>query len=186
VIDADTGINLPDFRASERCFQLLSQVAGRAGRGPKGGEVLIQTRVPGHHAVRCALAHDYDAFVAEELAGRREPPYPPNVRLANVVVSGTSEGAVAACADRAAAWVRRLAARADAGAGDGAAPTVVVVGPAPCPVERIKQRWRWHFLARAEQPAALTRLLRYFAERFDVPKQHGLRVAIDRDPVALL
>jgi hypothetical protein len=111
VIDADTGINLPDFRASERCFQLLSQVAGRAGRGPKGGEVLIQTRVPGHHAVRCALAHDYAAFVAEELAGRREPPYPPTVRLANVVVSGTSERAVAACADRAAAWLRKLAAR---------------------------------------------------------------------------
>jgi primosomal protein N' (replication factor Y) len=62
----------------------------------------------------------------------------------------------------------------------------VVVGPAPCPVERIKQRWRWHFLVRAEQPAALTRALRYFAERFAVPKRDGLRVAIDRDPVALL
>jgi len=186
VIDADTGINLPDFRASERCFQLLSQVAGRAGRGPKGGEVLIQTRVPGHHAVRCALAHDYAAFVAEELAGRREPPYPPTVRLANVVVSGTSERAVAACADRAAAWLRKLAARmAPGGAGD-APGAPVVVGPAPCPVERIKQRWRWHFLVRAEQPAAMTRVLRYFAERFEVPKRDGLRVAIDRDPTALL
>jgi primosomal protein N' (replication factor Y) len=182
VIDADTGINLPDFRASERCFQLLSQVAGRAGRGPKGGEVLIQTRVPTHHAVRCALAHDYMAFVAEELAGRREPPYPPTVRLANVVVSGTSERAVAANADRAAAWLRKLSARM--AATDGTAP--VVVGPAPCPVERIKQRWRWHFLVRAEQPAALTRALRYFAERFEVPKRDGLRVAIDRDPSALL
>jgi primosomal protein N' (replication factor Y) len=196
VIDADTGINLPDFRASERCFQLLSQVAGRAGRGPKGGEVLIQTRVPGHHAVRCALAHDYAAFVAEELAGRREPPYPPNVRLANVVVSGTREGAVADCADAAAGWVRALARRMGAAApnagpnaapdADGGGPAVVVVGPAPCPVERIKTRWRWHFLVRAEQPAALTRALRYFAERFAVPKRDGLRVAIDRDPVALL
>src|SRR5690606_36210944 len=64
-IDADVGINLPDFRASERCFQLLSQVAGRAGRGAKGGRVLIQTRTPEHHAVRCAVAHDYDAFVHE-------------------------------------------------------------------------------------------------------------------------
>src|SRR4030095_14794985 len=75
VIDADVGINLPDFRASERCFQLLSQVAGRAGRGPKGGEVLIQTRVPAHHAVRCAVAHDYHAFVKEELKGRETPAY---------------------------------------------------------------------------------------------------------------
>ncbi len=182
VIDADTGINLPDFRASERCFQLLSQVAGRAGRGPKGGEVLIQTRVPGHHAVRCALAHDYAGFVAEELAGRREPPYPPTVRLANVVVSGATERAVAACADRAAEWLRRLAARPGA---DGGEP-LAVVGPAPCPVERIKQRWRWHFLVRGAQPAQMTRALRYFAERFEVPKRDGLRVAIDRDPVALL
>ncbi len=67
VVDADVGINLPDFRASERCFQLLSQVAGRAGRGPKGGQVLIQTRLPSHHAVQCAVTHDYHTFVREEL-----------------------------------------------------------------------------------------------------------------------
>src|SRR5215208_3933245 len=91
VIDADVGINLPDFRASERCFQLLSQVAGRAGRGPKGGRVLIQTREPSHHAVRCALAHDYEGFVREEMEGRTRPPYPPMVRVANVVFSGTAE-----------------------------------------------------------------------------------------------
>src|SRR6476469_9206803 len=70
VVDADVGINLPDFRASERCFQLLSQVAGRAGRGPKGGQVFIQTRSPSHHAVKCAVTHDYHRFVEEELAGR--------------------------------------------------------------------------------------------------------------------
>ena len=91
VVDADVGINLPDFRASERCFQLLSQVAGRAGRGPKGGRVLIQTRVPSHHAVRCAVKHDYATFVREELEGRVNPPYPPNVRLVNIVFSGTDE-----------------------------------------------------------------------------------------------
>src|SRR4029434_1683625 len=90
VIDADVGINLPDFRASERCFQLLSQVAGRAGRGPKGGRVLIQTRVPAHHAVRCAVAHDYEKFVEQEYEGRVSPPYPPTVRVANVVFSGTT------------------------------------------------------------------------------------------------
>ncbi|HYW49999.1 MAG TPA: primosomal protein N', partial [Gemmatimonadaceae bacterium] len=76
VIDADVGINLPDFRASERCFQLLSQVAGRAGRGAKGGEVFIQTREPTHHAVTCAVTHDYLRFADEELRGRRQPAYP--------------------------------------------------------------------------------------------------------------
>ena len=106
VIDADVGINLPDFRASERCFQLLSQVAGRAGRGPKGGGVLIQTRAPTHHAVRCAVTHDYRAFVDEELKGRTHPPYPPTVRLANVVVSGPEEEGTRAPGDE----DRRLAA----------------------------------------------------------------------------
>jgi primosomal protein N' (replication factor Y) len=180
VIDADTGINLPDFRASERCFQLLSQVAGRAGRGPKGGRVLIQTRVPTHHAVRCAVRHDYTGFVDEELGGRGSPPYPPTIRLANVVLSGTEEKATAELAERAAAWIEKLLARATT------AETVHLIGPAPCPVERIKQRWRWHFLLKAERPAELTRVARYFLQRFPVPKRAGLRVAFDRDPVALL
>ena len=179
VIDADVGINLPDFRASERSFQLLSQVAGRAGRGPKGGEVVIQTRVPTHHAVRCAVAHDYEAFVRQELPARANPPYPPLVRLANVVCSGTDEEATAQLALAAADWLRQLlAARA--------IQAVAVVGPAPCPVERIKRRWRWHLLLRGEQPAALGRVARYFVQRFPVPPRHDLRVALDRDPVALL
>jgi primosomal protein N' (replication factor Y) len=179
VVDADIGINLPDFRASERCFQLLSQVAGRAGRGPKGGRVLIQTRVPDHHAVRFAVAHDYKAFVDHELAGRVTPPYPPNIRLANVVFSGTTEAATAALATSAATWLHALMRKRPV-------PGVSVVGPAPCPVERIKNRWRWHVLIKAEQPRELTRLSRYFLERFPVPKDNAMRVTLDRDPVALL
>jgi primosomal protein N' (replication factor Y) len=179
VIDADVGINLPDFRASERCFQLLSQVAGRAGRGPKGGEVFIQTRSPLHHAVRCAVTHDYHAFVKEELAGRITPAYPPNRRLANVVMSGTQEEATARLATKAAAWLHRLIVRGDVAG-------VTVIGPAPCPVERVKQRWRWHVLIKAERPGELGRVARYLVERFEVPKQFGLRVTVDRDPVALL
>ena len=179
VIDADVGINLPDFRASERCFQLLSQVAGRAGRGPKGGEVIIQTRSPSHHAVRFALTHDYHAFVADELAGRRHPVYPPYVRIANVVLSGTQEDATARLATRAAAWLHKLLAARPA-------PGVSIIGPAPCPVERVQQRWRWHVLIKAERPAELGRVARYLVERFEIPKQFGLRMTVDRDPVALL
>jgi primosomal protein N' (replication factor Y) len=179
VIDADVGINLPDFRASERCFQLLSQVAGRAGRGPKGGEVLIQTRAPSHHAVRCAVTHDYHAFVEQELAGRRFPAYPPNVRIANVVLSGTQEDATARLATRAAAWLHKLLAARPA-------PGITVIGPAPCPVERVKQRWRWHVLIKAERPHELGRVAQYLVERFEIPKQFGLRMTVDRDPVALL
>jgi len=179
VIDADIGINLPDFRASERCYQLLSQVAGRAGRGPKGGEVLIQTRAPTHHAVRCAVTHDYHAFVKEELAGRARPAYPPTLRLANVVLSGTQEEATARLATKAAAWLHRLIARSDVHG-------VTVIGPAPCPVERVKNRWRWHVLIKSERPQELGRVGRYLVERFEIPKQFGLRMTLDRDPVALL
>jgi primosomal protein N' (replication factor Y) len=178
VVDADVGINLPDFRASERCFQLLSQVAGRAGRGPKGGHVFIQTRVPTHHAVRCALAHDYHSFVREEFDGRVKPPYPPNVRIANVGFSGTTEEATARLAARCAAWLHALVAKVES--------PVTIVGPAPSPVERIKNRWRWHLLLKSEQPRDLTRVLRYLAERFETPKGAQLRLTIDRDPVSLL
>jgi primosomal protein N' (replication factor Y) len=177
VIDADVGINLPDFRASERCFQLLSQVAGRAGRGPKGGEVLIQTRAPSHHAVRCAVTHDYRAFVDQELEGRRHPPYPPTLRLANVVVSGTQEEGTARLATKTAAWLHRLIAK-------GKIAGVTVIGPAPCPVERVKQRWRWHVLIKAERAGELGRVARYLVERF--PVEAGYRMTVDRDPVQLL
>lgn len=177
VVDADVGINLPDFRASERCFQLLSQVAGRAGRGPKGGKVLIQTRVPSHHAVRCAVTHDYTTFVREELEGRVDPPYPPNLRLANIVLSGTNDRATAALATNGADWLRDLL-RTHAVAG------VTLVGPAPCPIERVKTRWRWHVLLKSGNAGELTRVCRYFMERFPVPA--ALRVTLDRDPVALL
>ncbi|HUQ83610.1 MAG TPA: primosomal protein N' [Gemmatimonadaceae bacterium] len=179
VIDADVGINLPDFRSSERCFQLLSQVAGRAGRGPKGGRVLIQTRMPGHHAVVCAVAHDYSRFVTEELQGRREPAYPPTTRLANVVFSGLREADTQQLAQRAADRLRRaLASHGN---------QVLVIGPAPCAIERVKTRWRWHLLIKSSNPALLTRACRFLVERLEVPKDKSqLRVALDRDPVSLL
>jgi primosomal protein N' (replication factor Y) len=177
VVDADVGINLPDFRASERCFQLISQVSGRAGRGPKGGQVFIQTRVPSHHAVRCAVTHDYHTFVREELEGRVRPPYPPNVRLANIVFSGTSPTATADLATAAGDWIGGLIR-------SQSLVDVSIVGPAPAPIERVKTRWRWHVLLKSHNSGEMTRLCRYFMERFPVPP--ALRVTLDRDPVALL
>ena len=180
VVDADVGINLPDFRASERCFQLLSQVAGRAGRGPKGGRVLIQTRLPSHHAVRCAVTHDYPGFVKQELDGRIDPPYPPNVRITNVVFSGITERAAADLAEAGAEWLRALLEGREEGK------HMTLLGPAPCPVERIKNRWRWHLVLKSASAREMTRVARYFLERFDVPGTAQLRVTVDRDPVSLL
>jgi primosomal protein N' (replication factor Y) len=122
--------------------------------------------------------HDYEGFVKEELPQRAEPGYPPALRLANVLFTGEDERATAALAGRAADWLRRLL-RAQKSA-------VTLVGPAPCPIERIKSRWRWHLLLKSRNSGQMTRVLRYFAEKYKVPEKDGLRVVIDRDPVALL
>jgi primosomal protein N' (replication factor Y) len=177
VVDADVGINLPDFRASERCFQLLSQVAGRAGRGPKGGQVLIQTRVPNHHAVKCAVTHDYERFADAEIKGRTQPVYPPFIRLANVVFSGPVESEVARITEEGSEWLRQLIMQRGIQG-------MSVIGPAPCPIERIKNRFRWHVLIKSEGAGELTRVGRFFMERFDVTGEN--RVTFDREPVSLL
>jgi primosomal protein N' (replication factor Y) len=179
VIDADVGINLPDYRSAERTYQLLAQVAGRAGRGAKGGHVIIQTRLGSHHAVRCAVLHDYGCFVTHELAERQSPPYPPVVSLANVILSGSDEQQVAEAAQDAANWLQRLIAAK-------ALEDLRVIGPAPSPVERIKQRWRWHLLVRAQASRQLTTVLQYFSTHYKVPDRSNLRMVIDRDPMSLL
>lgn len=179
VVDADTGLHLPDFRAAERSFQLVAQVAGRAGRGAAGGRVLVQTRTPDHYALRWAAAHDYEGFAARELEVRRRPPYPPWVALVNVVVSGPEEAHVAAAATDLAEWLRRL--------GAARAPDALeVVGPAPAPLVRLKARWRWHLLLRSPQRGQLGRILRYASRRASRVTGRRVRVTFDRDPISLL
>jgi primosomal protein N' (replication factor Y) len=174
VVNADVGLHLPDFRASERTFQLLSQVAGRAGRGTLGGEVLVQTSLPEHYAIRAAVTHDYEAFAARELAERRPAGYPPWVRLLNAVVSSPDRRLAASAAEGAATWMRqRLGGAAD------------IVGPAPSPIERLHGRWRWHFFVRAAAARAVGDAARALAEELVLPAG-DVRLAIDRDPVALL
>ena len=178
VVNADVGLNLPDFRASERTFQLLTQVAGRAGRGALGGEVLVQTSLPGHYAIRAALDHDYHTFAARELEERANPEYPPHCRLANIVLSGIAEIAAQEAAADAAAWVAALLEHDD---------TIQLTGPAPCPIDRVRGRWRWHFLLRSRNARALGAVLARLHREY--PLKAGaaqLRMAIDRDPVQLL
>jgi primosomal protein N' (replication factor Y) (superfamily II helicase) len=178
VVDADTGLHVPDFRSAERTFQLIAQVAGRAGRGPRGGEVLVQTRTPGHPALVAAARHDFEAFAGAELAARREPAYPPHVELANVLLSGTAEASVADAAVEVAAWLRQLVTARGL--------PLEVVGPAPAPLARIKGRWRWHLLVRGEVRGPLGPLLRYAARRAPHAAGGPVRLVVDRDPVSLL
>ena len=173
VVDADVGINLPDFRASERCFQLLSQVAGQSGARAKGGRSADPDACP--DASRRASAPSRTTMPvssSRSSTAARSPSYPPNVRLANVVFSGTTEAETAHLATSATTWLHALLAQAPM-------PGLSIIGPAPCPVERIKNRWRWHVLIKAEHPAELTRVGRYFIERFKVPKGGDLRVTFD-------
>jgi primosomal protein N' (replication factor Y) (superfamily II helicase) len=174
-VDADTGLYLPDFRAAERTFQLLAQVAGRAGRGPKGGRVLIQTRHPTHHALVWAAQHDTEGFLREERELRVEPPYPPATSLVNLVLSGPSEREVGIQAAQLAEWCTAIVERHELG--------ITVLGPAPCPLARIKDRWRWHVLLKGSSES-LGRMVRYAARR--LTRKGTTRVAIDRDPVSLL
>jgi primosomal protein N' (replication factor Y) len=177
VINADVGIHLPDFRASERTFQLLSQVAGRTGRGELGGEVLVQTSLPDHFAVKAALNHDFPAFATRELREREEPPYPPHIRLVNLLVSSPDLDEAAKEAERSAAWLRSRASR------HGGA--LEVVGPAPAPIEKLHGRWRWHMLLRSVSPASIGSILTSYLENHR-PQGRDVRIVVDRDPVALL
>lgn len=176
VVDADTGLNLPDFRAAERSFQLLAQVGGRAGRGPRGGKVLVQTRCPDHHALVHAAEHDTEGFLAAELALRESPPAPPVLALVNLVVSGLDEIEVGVTAARVADWCQRLI--------DRHALPVTVLGPAPCPVARIKEHWRWHAVLRGPS-RELGRIVRTAARSLG-RRGREPAIVIDRDPVSML
>ena len=174
VVDADTALHLPDFRAAERTFQLVAQVAGRAGRGPAGGRVYVQTRVPDHHAIRAAAAHDVGAFAAAELPQRAEPNpvYPPYAGLVRFVATAVREDRAEEAAGRVAAWLRRAN-------HERLADALTVLGPAPCPIPRLKGRWRWHVLVKCGTPGPLGRIVRAWRGRAG-------GVVVDRDPVSLL
>jgi primosomal protein N' (replication factor Y) (superfamily II helicase) len=172
VLNADAPLSLPDFRAAERAFHLLVQVAGRAGRGDVPGTVLIQTWQPEHPAVSLAREHDVNGFVERELADRRALGYPPYSRIALVRVDAVEEGRARAAAERLATLARKHA------AGE-----VEILGPAPAPLERLRNRYRFRFMARAKERAPLRRVLLAVAR---APNDRAVRVAIDVDPVNML
>jgi primosomal protein N' (replication factor Y) len=175
VVDADTGLHFPDFRAGERTFQLVAQVAGRAGRGPRGGRVFVQTRAPDHHAIRAAAVHSVAQFAAAELPLRSppHPPYPPRTGLVRFVVATNDQARTAELAERVATWLRRASTERLDGA-------LTVLGPAPCPLMRLKGKWRWHVLGKSAEPRVLGRVVRAWRA-----KAHRA-VTVDRDPVSLL
>ena len=149
VLSADAALRLPDFRAAERTFQLLTQVAGRAGRGDRPGRVLVQAFRPDHPALSSLVHQDFEAFAGRELAGRRLLRYPPAAGLAQVIVRDAD---LARAEERAAGIARRLR---EAGEGK-----VAVLGPTAAPLARLRGQWRIQILARALKRARLGEVLR--------------------------
>jgi len=184
VLHADSALHMPDFRASERTFQLVSQVAGRAGRGERPGRVLVQTWHPQHHAIRLAMAHDFNSFAEREMRFRQGLWYAPFARLVMFRVSAEQERA----GQRAAALCRDLveAVAREVVTGPG---QLRVLGPSPSPVYRARGRFRWQVLVKACDHRTMGRLVDALAGTLgDAVKKEGgaARLVIDRDPVSML
>ena len=172
VVDADVALHLPDFRAAERTFQLVAQVAGRTGRGRRPGRVLVQTYSPESPAILHAARHDYESFVAWELPLRRDSLAAPFGRVVRLLARGRDEDRVRTYLD---ALTARLRERAHA--------SVRFLGPCPAPVLRIKEEFRFHLQLRCPRPGPLHELLRDLSEPPPPPR---VELAVDVDPVAML
>ena len=148
VVSADIGLYLPDFRAGERTFQLLTQVAGRAGRGLLGGKVILQTYQPENYAIVAAATHDYAGFYAQEISYRRNTGYPPFRRLVRILFRDDREERAKSEAARAAALLRQRIEQLELTGTE-------IIGPVPCFFNRLNRVYRWHILLRGPNPAII-------------------------------
>ncbi len=177
VVMADTSLAIPDFRAAERTFHLLTQVGGRAGRGTDPGRVLVQTYNPDSEPIQRVLAHDYAGFSETELRWRKALAWPPFTRMAAVRIDGEHPGQTADVARELGARMARRLPRASEG--------VRLLGPAPAPIGRIKGRTRWQLLVKGPTHASFAAALSEVEARMaDLPS--GVKVVIDVDPTAML
>jgi primosomal protein N' (replication factor Y) (superfamily II helicase) len=177
VVNADLALNMPDFRSAERTFQLLTQIAGRAGRGERPGRVIIQTYAPNHYSIRAATDQDYARFMRRELQLRRDLMYPPFARLAMVRVEGAEPHLVRRTAEAVAKSLAR-----------GSTPEGIrVLGPAPAPIERIKQRYRWQVMVKSRELKPMRSAIAAMrAEVGPSAERDDIYLAIDIDPVRML
>jgi primosomal protein N' (replication factor Y) len=197
VVNADVGLHLPDFRSAERTFQLLAQVAGRAGRGEKGGQVMIQTFTPDHPCITLAANHDFVSFAGQELAHRKQHQYPPYHRLARLIVRSEKEDAAAQFAETLAGAfaeaIKRVVASGGrespeaSNAGDSRPPLaspVRLLGPAECPVFRLNSYYRFHFQVQSADSAVLHEVLRTVLAVAKPPS--NVEFQVDVDPFNML
>jgi primosomal protein N' (replication factor Y) len=175
VINADTALGLPDFRASERTFQLLTQVSGRAGRAEKPGRVLIQTYNPDHYAIQLAQHHDYERFFALEMHMRHEGNYPPYFFTFKLTVSHEEE-------DKAAKAVYRLADMLTAHLSNQA----IILGPTRGAIARVKRRYYYQIVIKYKKEPALQATLEQMLETTQISSRSGYQIAFDREPLSFI
>ena len=173
VLAADIGLHVPDFRSAERTFQLLSQVAGRAGRADNQGEVVIQTYFPHDAAIEAAKDHEYREFFNMEIVQRQTLGYPPFGKLARYIVSGVDESRVRTLAAAVAETLRRRAKE-----------SCQVLGPSPAVLSRLKNEFRYSLLLKSKSPRALQEVIAYANAKVKAP--NAVRLVVDVDPVNML
>ncbi|MBL8729069.1 MAG: primosomal protein N' [Planctomycetes bacterium] len=172
VVSADTGLFVPDYRAAERTFQLLHQVAGRAGRGEKAGTVVIQTFCPDNYAVEAAAKNDYDSFVQQELVFRKIAGYPPFSRLLRVLAEARTEAEAQQLLQRAVEPLHGI-------------DDIEVLGPSPAVIVRVKDQWRWHMLVKCFQPTSFAAAMAAIGTVEDLATR-TCRITLDVDPGSLM
>ena len=178
VIAADTALNLPDFRASEQTFSLLTQVAGRSGRAEVPGEVIIQTYMPEHYCITAAQKHDYIGFYEQEVAARSALRYPPFSHVARLLLRGKDEKSVIEAAHAVLNQLQNSQTDGD---------SVEILGPAPAPLSKIEGKFRWHFLLRSETVEAISqRVQQLTAEPPPAIKSNAVESVIDIEPTSIL
>ncbi|MFH1837622.1 MAG: primosomal protein N', partial [Candidatus Omnitrophota bacterium] len=169
VVAADANLNLPDFRSSERTFNLITQVAGRAGRGDLGGEVIVQTYNPEHYALRYAVKHDYAGFYFKEIESRRELLFPPFTNLVKITLRGRKEENVVKSIERLAELLKKRLTKID------------MLGPAPSPMTKLRGYYRWNILLKTKDRESIVRELKEALKGFR--KGTGVLMAVDVDPM---
>jgi primosomal protein N' (replication factor Y) len=177
VISADIGLNFPDFRAAERTYQLLTQVAGRSGRGEKPGEVIIQTYNPEHYAIRLAVRQDYASFAIEEMSLRKGLFYPPFSRIGRMIFSHKQEQYLQRELkkfDIQTDYLRRVYAPEE----------LTLLGPTPTPLTKLQNMFRYHLIIKAENASILSAVMNHLQKEVSLPS--GIKVAIDIDPLSLM
>ena len=169
VISADTALNLPDFRSAERTFNLLTQVAGRAGRGDLGGRVIIQSYTPQHYSIQAAKTHDYNTFYDKEISLRKELYLPPFCHMASLTLRGRKEERVFKASEKLKDSLEK----------ESKSKNIDILGPAPSPISKMKGMYRWNIFLRAETAENITSILK---KALDKNKSSGIIITVDIDP----